>query len=290
MSFCSCLPVTDTITNSEFPLNFDIDLRSLCPDVFTQGNISCCTSNAAAMAYKMISQNRSFEPSRLFLYNKSRIFFQENSINHNTSYPGTVTYQQLNATVYDTGANGCDVIATLLLYGVCSESLYPYDYDQYDDNTYDNGKSPLLRSDNSQVLSDATKHKIGLNNGQLPDTTLLNDKTKRLNYIITQYSLPKQASAVLEVLKKGYPVLWGFKMFSNFTNDTSSSGIYTSLSNAVVGFHCCLIVGYCTVQQLFLVKNCWGSGWGKGGYFVISPTILEHPTASLELYFFSHLL
>ena len=38
----------------------------------------------------------------------------------------------------------------------------------------------------------------------------------------------------------------------------------------MLGNHCVLIVGYDDVNQCFIVKNSWGTGWGEAGYFRIA--------------------
>jgi C1A family cysteine protease len=49
-----------------------------------------------------------------------------------------------------------------------------------------------------------------------------------------------------------------------------SSGIYKYATGHLEGGHAILIVGYDDVDQYFIVKNSWGSGWGESGYFKIA--------------------
>jgi C1A family cysteine protease len=48
------------------------------------------------------------------------------------------------------------------------------------------------------------------------------------------------------------------------------SGVYSYTAGSYVGAHAVLVVGYDDVQQAFIVKNSWGSGWGEAGYFMIA--------------------
>lgn len=54
-----------------------VDLRPLCPPVYNQGNLDCCTANAlaAAIAFEQAKLDviRRFTPSRLFIYYNERV-------------------------------------------------------------------------------------------------------------------------------------------------------------------------------------------------------------------------
>lgn len=55
------------------------------------------------------------------------------------------------------------------------------------------------------------------------------------------------------------------------------SGIYKYVTGHLEGGHAILIVGYDDVDQCFIVKNSWGSGWGEAGYFKIAYSQLSRP-------------
>jgi len=48
------------------------------------------------------------------------------------------------------------------------------------------------------------------------------------------------------------------------------SGVYSYATGAYVGAHAVLVVGYDDVNECFIVKNSWGTGWGEAGYFKIA--------------------
>jgi C1A family cysteine protease len=48
------------------------------------------------------------------------------------------------------------------------------------------------------------------------------------------------------------------------------SGIYSYTSGSYQGTHGVVIVGYNDPGQYFIVKNSWGTGWGKSGFFNIA--------------------
>jgi C1A family cysteine protease len=48
------------------------------------------------------------------------------------------------------------------------------------------------------------------------------------------------------------------------------SGIYSYTTGSYAGGHAVLIVGYDDIEQCFIVKNSWGTGWGEDGFFRIA--------------------
>jgi hypothetical protein len=48
------------------------------------------------------------------------------------------------------------------------------------------------------------------------------------------------------------------------------TGVYHYVSGGLAGGHAVLIVGYDDVNQCFIVKNSWGTGWGEQGFFRIA--------------------
>ena len=86
-----------------------VDLRSLCPPVYDQGQLGSCTANAiaAAVQFERMKQGvPDFMPSRLFLYFNERLL------------EGTVNS--------DAGARLRDGIKCLATQGDCPETLWPY--------------------------------------------------------------------------------------------------------------------------------------------------------------------
>lgn len=64
------------------------------------------------------------------------------------------------------------------------------------------------------------------------------------------------------------PVVATMYVYSDFYS--YRSGVYSYVTGSYVGAHAVLVVGYDDVQQAFIVKNSWGSGWGESGYFMIA--------------------
>jgi hypothetical protein len=99
------VPPVDTATLPE-----SVDLRPLCPTVYDQGNLGSCTANAigAAIEYnQMQTGERSFVPSRLFIYFNERVL------------EGTIKQ--------DAGAMIRNGIKTVVRLGAPPEDVWPYD-------------------------------------------------------------------------------------------------------------------------------------------------------------------
>ena len=71
------------------------------------------------------------------------------------------------------------------------------------------------------------------------------------------------------------PLVTTFSVYADFFSYIG--GIYSYASGAYQGGHAVLIVGYDDVNQYFIVKNSWGSGWGEAGYFKIAYSQLASP-------------
>jgi len=76
------------------------------------------------------------------------------------------------------------------------------------------------------------------------------------------------AAAIKNALVTNGPLATMFQVYSDFLS--YRSGIYSYVTGSYVGNHCVLIVGYDDVNQCFIVKNSWGTGWGEAGYFRIA--------------------
>jgi C1A family cysteine protease len=84
-------------------------LRKKWPAVYDQGLIGSCTANAFCADYKFLQKDKTFEPSRMYVY------YKERSIE--CPEGGYIT---------DSGASVSDARMWAHQHGVCSESAWPY--------------------------------------------------------------------------------------------------------------------------------------------------------------------
>lgn len=235
------------LTESEIPDK--VDLREFCPSVFDQGNLGSCTANAGAAAYMMLKKIDT-ELSRLFLYYEER------------RLEGT--------TDKDAGATMRSIGKALNKVGICTDELWPYIEENFDDD-------PPAEAD-----SNALGHRIAA--------------YKKLSSMlaIKQY-----------IAEKHRPVLIGMQVYESFEK-VSHDGIVPmpdTSKEKLLGGHAVLVVGYDDNfkkqekdwnlnifekiikiffgsneednKGYFIVRNSWGPDWGDKGYFYLPYTFMK---------------
>src|SRR5260221_254225 len=91
------------------------------------------------------------------------------------------------------------------------------------------------------------------------------------------------SAAVLSGLPKGYPFVFGFTVYESFESDAVAKTGKLNMpkkSEAVVGGHAVLAVGYDDKTKRFIARNSWGSSWGQKGYFTIPYAYLTNENLS----------
>lgn len=209
------------------------DLSSGLPDAYDQGHLGSCTANAIAGAFEFALRHQQltdFMPSRLFVY------YNERAIE---GHIGS-----------DSGAQIRDGLRSVSKQGVCAESEWPYDSVAADPDT--NVFPPNARA--------ATKPTDKCYQDALANT-------------ITGYQRVNQDIDQLRgCLAAGYPFVFGFTVYSGFESDEVAATGEAQLprpGEQVLGGHAVLATGYDDSQQRFLVRNSWGTAWGKDGYFTL---------------------
>lgn len=73
---------------------------------------------------------------------------------------------------------------------------------------------------------------------------------------------------VKQALAAGLPVVFGFTVFSWFENPDADGFCRPVANQGILGGHCTVIVGYFLFKRQWwaIVRNSWGTGWGRGGY------------------------
>ncbi len=73
-------------------------------------------------------------------------------------------------------------------------------------------------------------------------------------------------------LADGFPFVFGFTVYDSFESaEVARTGVLQMPKprEGVVGGHAVLAVGYDDKTERFVVRNSWGSSWGKRGYFTM---------------------
>ena len=98
-------------------------------------------------------------------------------------------------------------------------------------------------------------------------------KCHTLKYSRVQQSI----NEIKYVLNNGFPIVFGFMVFESFeTPEVSKSGMmpHPQPYENMLGGHAVVMIGYDDSLEslegdkgMFIVRNSWGSSWGKSGYF-----------------------
>lgn len=206
-------------SQSKTDLRKAVDLRQWDSPVESQGSLGSCVGNAIANAYELMVRrlypDKFVDLSRLFLYYNSRLF--DNSVKE------------------DRGVYIRDGLKSASRYGMCSETLWPYDVTKYKDQ---------------------------------PTPESYVDATQRL---ITRYETLYTLRDLLEILNDSRPVVIGMSVYPGFMemNRYQSVVMLPRASDNSIGAHAVMVLGYDLAKQMFLAKNSFGKDWGDNGYFWI---------------------
>lgn len=218
---------------SHLPDEARLDLLPEMPPVYDQGRLGSCTANAlaAAMQFDLRRQRLDdFVPSRLFIYYNERV---------------------LEKTVpYDAGAYIRDGAKVLHRFGVCSETMWPYDL----------GAFMALPSRDAYELALDTK--------------------------AVRYSRVARWAA-RQILAAGLGFTVGFTVYDNFMT-IGDDGVMAMPEGSVLGGHAVFVCGYAKLPHdgklYYRVRNSWGDSWGDGGYFWMPRAYLETARLSQDFW------
>ena len=115
------LKIYHPFNNYSDDINYTLDLRNKCPDIYDQGSIGTCHVQSICFLYHYICKqlNIDFTPSRMFLEYTSHKFF--NNIKH-LKY----NEQIKNFIFQHAGGDSIKDLFSLFIDGVCDEKDYPY--------------------------------------------------------------------------------------------------------------------------------------------------------------------
>lgn len=135
----------------------------------------------------------------------------------------------------DSGAQIRDGLKAVSKYGCCDEKIWPYVVSRFKNK-------PSAAAFTSAATHEATQF----------------------------LSVNQDLNSMLSCLASGFPIVFGFTVYSSFESDAvAKSGILgmPKANEEVEGGHCVSLVGYDKAKKLFLVRNSWGTDWGQDGYF-----------------------
>jgi len=136
----------------------------------------------------------------------------------------------------DNGAQIRDGIKSVGKEGVCPENVWP------------SGATPAQKPPKS-CYTDAKKFRA-----------------------VSYQRVDRTLSQMKGCLADGYPFVFGFTVYDSFESaEVARTGVLEMPAprEGVIGGHAVLAVGYEDKTQRFMVRNSWGSSWGKRGYFTM---------------------
>jgi len=196
-----------------------VDLRPHCSPVEDQRHIGSCTANAVVGAAEYLEGTATGSPrppdlSRLFVYFNARYLYGQQA--------------------QDSGSQVRAAMASLAVYGVCLERIWPYDPQRY---------------------------------AEPPPPEAYRDAERRQGL---EYARLRPGAEIKQALAAGFPVAFGtFVPKAVFEAATINGGRLpmpnTVPQDEIVG-HAMLLVGYDLDQGHYVLRNSWGEGWGDRGY------------------------
>ena len=152
----------------------------------------------------------------------------------------------------DAGAMIRDGIKTVANEGACKETTWPYVITKF-------ASKPTVKS-----YQEGLKH-IG----------------------VKYYSVKQTESDIKTALASGYPVVFGFSVYSYFESADMAKKAILNLPQAgekMLGGHAVLIVGYDDKTKRFTVRNSWSANWGDKGYFYMSYDYVCNPKLASDFW------
>lgn len=79
----------------------------------------------------------------------------------------------------------------------------------------------------------------------------------------------------IKALRAGHPVVYGTTVDRKQWFQYKAGMVINPVSD-VEGRHATVLVGWDDSRSLFIGENSWGSSWGEGGCYLMSPDVIEH--------------
>lgn len=196
-----------------------VDLTEWASPVENQSQLGSCTAQAIVGAYELLL-NKNYpgqfvDLSRLFVYYNARLF--DNYI-----------FEDVGAYIHD----GINAVAA---YGICSESIWPYNIEKF-------------------TVQPATE-------------AYADAKTRTFK----SYNRVHNTPDIIQALNQNQPVVIGVYLFEDFNKLSATNPILSmpQSTEKTKGGHAMCITGYSLDNRLFKVRNSFGTDWGDNGYCYI---------------------
>jgi C1A family cysteine protease len=98
--------------------------------------------------------------------------------------------------------------------------------------------------------------------------------TDAKQHLITEY-LSIDNTKITDIktcLAQGYPISFGFTAYESLESDVvAQTGVLPmpSKTEQIIGGHAVVLCGFSDKERVVIVRNSWGTDWGKKGYFTM---------------------
>lgn len=200
-----------------------VDLRDKCPPIYDQGDLGSCTANAIAAAFEFDEMNQ-YEKSTVYIPSRLFIYYNERLLE--------------NSTDSDSGASIADSVKSIVKYGVCPETQWPYDINKFtdkpDDKCYEIGKKNYCKT-----------------------------------YKLLQQDLNQMKQSIID----GFPFVFGINIYESFESENVKNTGNVPMPNIsnekLLGGHAVMAVMFDDDKKVFGCRNSWGTNWGDKGHFYL---------------------
>lgn len=147
-------------------------------------------------------------------------------------------------TIEDVGTYVHTAMAAIMAHGICEERMWPF---------------------NETVINDRPT-----------EACFANAK----NYRGVEFAEIEKGTPLTHVLARGIPVVMAVKLPREAYNAADATGVMKLPEDGggsahTHGNHSMVVVGYDLDAKTYLVRNSWGEGWAKGGYFQMPFAIFD---------------
>jgi C1A family cysteine protease len=183
--------------------------------ILDQGNLGSCVANSASLIISTQTK-KTKNLSRILLYALCRIYDNTPLNQDDGTYIRTC----------------CEVIRK---YGICQESIYPYNINLF---------------------------------STIPSLNSLKNLNQLKNFIY--YSINQDINSLKHTLVTfNKPIIFGIMIYDSFmSSQVASTGIVPLpdiTKETLLGGHCVTIIGYDDNKLCFICANSWGTSWGNKG-------------------------
>ena len=215
--------------------------------------------------------------------------------------PASVDLRSGCPAVYDQGELGsctANAIAGAIEFDQIKQKMTPYVpsrlFIYYNERLVEGDVS----EDNGAQIRDGIK--VVNSQGVCPETEWPYDITKfavkplvecythaKLHPTVSYHSVVQDISLFEQALASGFPMVFGFSVYSAFESSTVASTGVLKMPGAReknLGGHAVLCVGYNRTKKQVLVRNSWGSSWGQQGYFWMPYAYITNPNLASDFW------